>query len=90
MKQPNFRACLLATIFLGCIGGIAVDTAMKSKAAAEQRTRLVGLACGPDRLTLTAVEEDEFPFPCEAIETPETLCGHGDADECAAYMGDGY
>lgn len=52
--------------------------------------RLIGLGCGPDRLTLTAVEEDELPAPCYAVDTPQNLCGHDDIDECAAYMGDGY
>lgn len=29
---------------------------------------LVGVGCGPDRLTMAATEEDAFPFDCEAIE----------------------
>lgn len=68
--------------------------------------RLVGLGCGPDRLTFTANEEDDFPAPCYAIGTPEELCppdedfagtplGPGgdepvDAKECAEYLGNGW
>lgn len=56
--------------------------------------RLVGLACGADRLTMTAREEDEFPR-CDAIDTPADMCPTADGStatpaECAAYMGDGW
>lgn len=56
--------------------------------------RLVGLACGPDRLTMTAREEDEFPS-CDAIDTPADMCPTAEGStaspaECAAYMGDGW
>ena len=73
---------------------------------AEGRTanhRLIGLGCGPDRLTMTAVEEDHFPAPCDTIATPEELCPEDPAfadtalsndpitvAECALYMGDGW
>jgi hypothetical protein len=67
---------------------------------AEARTRnhrLIGFACGADRLTMTAIEEDHFPI-CEAIETIESTCPEDmstapepvTARECAAYMGDGW
>lgn len=67
------------------------------KAEAEGLTadhRLVGLACGTDRLTMTAIEEDIFPT-CDTIDTPENLCGYDQGDlpsaaECARYMGDGW
>lgn len=61
--------------------------------------RLVGFGCGTDQLTLTAYEEDEFPVKCFSIETVEQACGRvtnadgdaiTDAEECAAYWGDGY
>lgn len=69
---------------------------------AESRTldhRLIGFACGPERLTMTAAEEDHFP-KCDAIEAIEDVCptpkeGQWSdepvtAAECARYMGDGY
>jgi len=71
------------------------------KSNAEELTithRLVGLGCGPDRLTYTAEEEDMFPAPCYAIDTPENMCPTDPmfedepvlAWECAAYLGDGW
>lgn len=71
--------------------------ALFDRQEADRRTyrhRLVGLACGPDRLTMTAQEEDHFPG-CDTIDTPEKLCGYDQGDlptaaECAAYLGDGY
>jgi len=83
----------------GCDHGSA-SRAWKSASAsnAEELTithRLVGLGCGPARLTYTAVEEDEFPAPCYAIDTPEAMCPVDDTEpvlawECAAYLGDGW
>lgn len=69
--------------------------ALHDRAAAESRTthhRLVGIGCGMDGLTMTAAEEDHFPF-CEAIDTPEAFCGFDQGDlplayECARYLGD--
>ena len=60
--------------------------------------RLIGLGCGPSRLTYTAVEEDEFPAPCYAVGTPEEMCPasypYDDEQvmvwECARYLGDGW
>lgn len=52
--------------------------------------RLVGVACGPERLTEVAPEEDEFPSgTCEAIGLPvEFGCLPEDtADQCAEYLG---
>lgn len=52
--------------------------------------RLIGLACGPSRLTLTGKEEDEFPL-CDTIDTPARMCGPDVSTmECAQYMGDGW
>lgn len=99
MTKPNSRAVIAAVLLLGALGAVAAETAVKSEASAERRLvagtsdtprRLVGLGCGPDHATLTAVEEDEFPAPCHVIDTPERLCGHTDAEECAAYLGEGY
>jgi hypothetical protein len=90
MTKPNTRAVTAGILFLGILGAVACDTATKSAKAAEERHRLVGLACGPKLLTLTAVEEDEFTEECEEIDTPENICGHSDAKACADYMGDGY
>jgi hypothetical protein len=85
MKEPNFRAALLGIIFVGCLGGVAVETAMKA-----ETPRLVGLGCGPERETLVAVEEDDLPPPCYVVDTPQNLCGHDNATQCAEYLGDGY
>lgn len=59
--------------------------------------RLVGLGCGPNRITGTAREEDEFPAPCYAIGTPEEMCPPEPTfeyiptvAECAAYLGEGW
>lgn len=69
------------------------------KAEAEAKTehhRLVGLGCGTQHLTYTAEEEDHFPYPCYAIDTPENMCATEDLSyiptvvECAIYMGDGW
>lgn len=62
--------------------------------AATAHHRLIGFACGPDRLTMTAEHEDHFPT-CEAIEVIEDVCppyedGLVTAAECARYMGDGW
>jgi hypothetical protein len=70
--------------------GLSVVLGLALVTVAPEQPRLVGLGCGPDRLTLTAVEEDEFPAPCYAVETPMALCGHDDAAACADYMGQGY
>jgi hypothetical protein len=59
--------------------------------------RLVGLACGADRLTMTAIEEDHFPV-CDTIAPVDELCPEDatlppeavTAAECARYMGDGW
>lgn len=62
--------------------------------------RLIGFACGPDRLTMTAAEEDHFPT-CGAIEAIADVCPPDPAfpalmdepvtaRECASYMGDGW
>lgn len=55
--------------------------------------QLVGLGCGKERLTMVAVEEDEFPV-CDTIDTPANLCGEIDGEgeeittlECAYYLG---
>lgn len=56
----------------------------------HRENRLVGVACGPDRLTQTAPEEDEFAGgTCEAIGLPvEFGCLPEDtADQCAEYLG---
>lgn len=63
--------------------------------AATAHHRLIGLACGPDRLTMTAEEEDHFPAPCYAVDTPAAMCPADEGDlptvaECAAYLGDGW
>lgn len=42
--------------------------------------RLIGFACGPQRLTLLAAEEDELPAPCERVEQT--------ADACNRYVSD--
>lgn len=66
-----------------------------------QDHRLIGLACGSDRLTMTAKEEDEFPITgCDTIEAIDVLCPPttegqwaGEpvtAVECARYLGDGW
>ena len=90
-KKLHAGHALLALIgFMAVIVGCVAVKEKQGAIAYASQARLVGLACGPERLTLTAAEEDEFPYPCEAIETPQALCGHDDADECAAYMGDGY
>ena len=69
------------------------------KGEAEAKTehhRLVGLGCGLDHKTYTAEEEDHFPYPCYAIDTPERMCATEDLSyiptvvECAIYMGDGW
>lgn len=64
--------------------------------------RLIGFACGLDRLTMTAEEEDNFPaYGCEAIEAIADVCPPDPdfpiledepvtAVECAAYWGDGW
>jgi hypothetical protein len=51
--------------------------------------RLIGLGCGAERLTFTAMEEDHFPAPCYAVGTAEELCPGTGADtaECATYLG---
>jgi hypothetical protein len=51
--------------------------------------RLIGFACGPDRVTMTAVEEDHFPAPCDAIEAVADVCPETptDAVMCLDYMG---
>jgi len=67
-------------------------------AAAEAATashHLVGLGCGAERKTYTAAEEDHFPAPCYAVDTPAHLCPDDEGDEplaweCAAYLGDGW
>lgn len=60
--------------------------------------RLIGFACGPKRLTMTAPEEDWFPS-CEAIEAINDVCPvteqmYPDEPiepwECARYWGDGW
>lgn len=60
---------------------------------------LIGLGCGPDRLTLTAPEEDWFPAPCYAVLDYREACPvspnvpYSDADDaidCARYLGDGW
>lgn len=65
--------------------------------AMTQDHRLIGFACGEDRLTMTAAEEDHFPT-CEAIEAIADVCPEDmryppepvTAAECARYMGDGW
>ena len=76
--------------------------ALYDNGEAEARTadhRLIGFACGADRLTMTAREEDQFPVEgCEAIEAIEAVCAPDPAYpdepvmawECARYMGDGW
>jgi len=75
-------------------------------AAAESATldhRLVGLGCGPNHITGTAREEDEFPYPCYAIGVPADLCPTDDDEptvadsfasrsvaSCARYLGEGW
>lgn len=55
-----------------------------------QPHRLIGFGCGEERLTLTRVEEDEFP-PCFEIVAIAEACPNGEsASECAAYWGHGY
>lgn len=87
---PWALACAtLAAIPLALIFAAPV---MREPAAqpASEIARLVGLGCGPDRLTLYAVEESDFP-KCDTIDTPERLCGPGvNAPDCAAYLGEGW
>jgi len=58
--------------------------------------RLIGLGCGEERLTYTAVEEDHFPAPCYAIGTMEELCPTASGDyppdmiDCVLYLWDGW
>jgi hypothetical protein len=59
---------------------------LPDQTAARPSHRLVGLACGPDKVTLTAIEEDHFP-QCETIDTPQALCGIDSAETCARRFG---
>lgn len=56
--------------------------------------RLIGVGCGPNHITGTAREEDEFGGQCYAIGTPEDMCPTEDdiptVAECAAYLGEGW
>lgn len=68
----------------------ALQAALLNASQWGANDRLVGIGCGPEGFTFTAREEDHFPR-CEAIGTPEQLCGFdmGDlptAAECAAYL----
>lgn len=57
-------------------------------APSPARSELIGFACGAQRLTMTAVEEDEFPARCEAIERVADVCGPNVTGvDCVAYMG---
>nr|WP_294850016.1 hypothetical protein [uncultured Sphingomonas sp.] len=51
--------------------------------------RLIGFACGPDRLTFSAMEEDHFPAPCDAVEAVGDVCPETplDAVACLDYLG---
>jgi hypothetical protein len=78
----------LATLALGAlmIAPILAAPVMRGEAVEH---RLVGVACGPDRITTTAAEEDEFPGTCDAIGLPvEFGCNADDtATQCADYLG---
>jgi hypothetical protein len=83
---------------VGCIGiaGAIIFTLLAGckedrliEGPAHEIARLVGVGCGPDKLTLYAVEESDFP-ECDEIDTPENLCGPGvSAADCAFRIGDG-
>jgi hypothetical protein len=68
----------------------------KGEGSIPEHHRLIGLGCGPNRLTYTAAEEDHFIAPCYAIGTPQDLCPtYGedyppDLPECVLYLGDGW
>lgn len=87
MKKGVVLSLLLsATLFVGATAVGGYDPG----GPAVSNQRLVGLGCGPQRLTFTAAEEDHFPT-CDTIDTPENLCGVGvTAEDCAIYMGDGW
>lgn len=78
------RALLIGTLTGFSLGTLAMNLAQKADASAlphyvtahewstTQATALVGLGCGPEKLTLIAREEDEFGMTCASIE-PLTL-----------------
>ena len=58
--------------------------------------RLIGLGCGPERLTYTAEEEDHLPPPCYLVGTMDEMCPVPDGEyppnmvDCALFLGDGW
>ena len=58
--------------------------------------RLIGLGCGPDRLTYTAKEEDHFPAPCYLVGTMDEVCPVPDGEyppdmiDCVLFLGVGW
>lgn len=114
-SEPVARTTATARLLIGVLSWAVVllivvvmqlSSAAKGEDGYNPNHRLVGVGCGPQRLTFTADEEDHFPAPCYAIGTPEELCppdpamagtplGPGgdepiDAKECAEYLGNGY
>lgn len=89
----------LILIPIGLLIAVGCATPAKAPAFVEDgynpNHRLIGLGCGPKRLTFTADEEDHFPAPCYVIGTPQELCPDDpdwppepvDAKECAEYLG---
>lgn len=62
MRTSDIRFVICAVLALAMIAPILLAPVMQ-----EQPHRLVGVGCGPEKLTLTAMEEDHFP-QCERIE----------------------
>lgn len=97
MNRQQFAVICLGALMLAPIAAAPImrQPAAPTELDFDPTHRLVGLGCGPDRLTFTANEEDHFPAPCYAIGTPAELCPDDptlppepvDAAECAAYMG---
>lgn len=86
MKSVRKLRILLACVALALT---PLSACSVPQAEAAPANRLVGVGCGPDRVTMAAVEEDEFPGTCDAIGKPEEFgCRADDTpDFCVAYLG---
>jgi hypothetical protein len=70
----NRRKAALGAILALCgLAYVGTVQAVASRVTPRPVVVLIGTGCGPDRLTLAAWEESDFPHNCEAIETAAVL-----------------
>ncbi len=86
-RKPDIALAILGGIAILASGSIVIGQNFKL----EAHPRLIGHGCGPEGLTLAAVDEDDIAHRCRWIEPVDQACRiQGESlpvDECVTYWG---